>query len=101
MSVQPAFDFDGSTYDLAKDRVRLNAQVKRVVKVMKDGGWWALWEISQRSGDPEASCSSRLRDLRKPRFGSSTVERQRDVNLPAQWRYRLILSEATRRALDE
>jgi hypothetical protein len=101
MSIQPAFDFDGQTYDPKLDRVRLNAQLKRVINVMRDGDWLMLSTISVRSGDPEASCSSRLRDLRKARFGASTVERKRSSYIGGTWLYRLILSEATRKAIDE
>ncbi len=41
------------------------------------GWWWTLREISQHTGDPEASISARLRDLRKARFGAHTVNRRR------------------------
>lgn len=44
---------------------------------MKDGSWHTLPEIAAGTGDPEASISARLRDLRKPRFGSYVVDRRR------------------------
>jgi len=43
---------------------------------MSDGQWRTLGELSALTGDPEASISARLRDLRKPRFGGLTVERK-------------------------
>jgi hypothetical protein len=36
-----------------------------------------LQDIARETGDPEASISARLRDLRKPQFGGHTVERIR------------------------
>jgi hypothetical protein len=68
---------DGETYEEDFDFDRLNAQAKRVYLVMKDSEWRTLSEISFHTGDPEASISARLRDLRKARFGSFTVERRR------------------------
>jgi len=46
------------------------------VAVMADGQWHTLREISAASGAPEASVSAQLRHLRRPKFGSHTVERQ-------------------------
>ena len=70
-------DRDGTTYDTEFDLDRLNKQAKRVYKVMRDGDWWALHEIAEHTGDPEASVSARLRDLRKPKFGGFTINRRR------------------------
>lgn len=69
--------FDGATFDATLDLSRLNAQMRRVYGVMQDGEWLSLREISQKTGDPEASISARLRDLRKERFGGFNVERRR------------------------
>src|SRR5688572_20716591 len=67
---------DGATYVHTRDARRLAGQHARVVAFMKDGGWHTLSEIAEATGDPEASVSARLRDLRKPRFGSYVVERE-------------------------
>ncbi len=81
-------DFDGATYERALDHARLGEQLLRVGRVMADGNWHTLRELSDRTGDPEASISARLRDLRKRKFGGHTVEHERlDRGL---WRYRLI-----------
>lgn len=77
---QMPFDFDGPTYEPQHDRVRLTGQMLRVWNVILDGQWRTLQEISDLTGDPEASCSSRLRDCRKPRFGSHVIERRRRGN---------------------
>lgn len=58
------------------DQVRLTAQQQRIVECLADGRWYTLHEISVESGAPEASASAQLRHLRKPRFGSHTVERR-------------------------
>jgi hypothetical protein len=83
------FDFDGETYEPQHDQVRLNAQTQRVYDFIKDGEWHTLGEISEATGDPEASVSARLRDLRKARFGGFTVDRKRDPESPGLFLYRL------------
>lgn len=67
---------DGATYDHARDGERLHKQHHRVLAALRGGAWWTLRELSAHTGDPEASVSARLRDLRKPRFGSHVIERQ-------------------------
>jgi uncharacterized protein (DUF2132 family) len=54
---------------------------------MRHGRWATLSQIAINTGDPEASISSRLRDLRKAKFGGYKIERryvQRGL-----WEYRL------------
>lgn len=69
--------FDGDTYIAKYDGGRLRQQLARVRGVMVDGMWRTLSEISGLTGDPEASVSARLRDLRKPKFGAWVVQRRR------------------------
>ena len=86
-------DFDGETYDRARDHTRLTKQLDRVRFVMEDGRWHSLENIAGRVKTiwgvitPEASVSARIRDLRKPKFGGFHVERR---NLGrGLWMYRL------------
>lgn len=67
--------FDGPAYVPERDDVRLTDQLARVWQVMKTSQWYTLRQIAVATGDPEASISAQLRHLRKPRFGSHTVER--------------------------
>lgn len=67
---------DGKTYNHARDGKRLHMQHHRVLAFMRDGEWHTLAEIACHTRDPEASVSARLRDLRKPRFGSHVIERE-------------------------
>lgn len=69
--------FDGDTYEASLDRERLANQLGRVRRLMSDSRWRTLLEISDATGDPQSSVSARLRDLRKPRFGSLIVNRRR------------------------
>jgi hypothetical protein len=69
--------FSGATYEAVHDRDRLAAQLERVRRLMQDGEWRTLFEIEAATGDPVQSISARLRDLRKERFGSHTVNRRR------------------------
>lgn len=81
-------DFDGADYQPDRDKVRLTGQIKRVWEAMKDGDWLTLRALSEVTNDPEASVSAQLRHLRKPKFGSHTVEREYIEN--GLYKYRLI-----------
>lgn len=56
-------------------------QLVRVRELMRDGKWRTLSEIADVTGDPEASVSARLRDLRRPKYGLWTVTRKRAGSL--------------------
>lgn len=74
----------GETYDEVRDHARLNAQCRRVFNVMKQGQWVTLEYLSMVTGDPQASVSARIRDLRKHGY---TVKREYVKR--GLWRYRL------------
>lgn len=76
MNLQHELRFDGATYDHARDSARLGEQMLAVLSVMSDGQWRTLAGIAAETNAPEASISARLRDLRKPRFGGHTVNRE-------------------------
>jgi hypothetical protein len=79
----------GSTFNEARDGKRLAEQAQRVFNFMADGQWHTLREISVGAGAPEASCSARLRDIRR---GGATVLREHvEAGL---WRYKVIQSAA-------
>jgi hypothetical protein len=81
---------DGQTYDHARDGARLAAQHARVFEFLRYGGWHTLEAIAEATGAPQASVSARLRDLRKPQFGSHQVERE--YVRRGLFRYRLIVN---------
>lgn len=81
-------DFDGETFEPARDHDRLARQLDAVADVMADGAWRTLREIATACGAPESSVSARLRDLRKPRFGAHHVERRYQGD--GVWAYRVI-----------
>ena len=85
--------FDGSTFDPAKDLKRLKSQQGDVAWAMSDGKWHTLNHLAFRTGHPEASVSARLRDLRKPRWGSNIIQRRRHL-AGALWEYRLLKAES-------
>lgn len=68
--------FDGQAYE-PSDGPRFGVQLARVASLMRDRQWRTLYEIAHATGCPPQSVSARLRDLRKPRYGSRTVERRR------------------------
>jgi len=86
-TIDPAADFDGDTYDRERDHDRLNAQLRRVLARLQDRAWHTLGDLSSATGDPEASVSARLRDLRKEKFGAHVIERQ--YLSDGLWQYRM------------
>jgi hypothetical protein len=83
----PVPDFDGPTYRADRDHARLAGQLGRVADALADGRWWTLAALAERTGDPEASVSARIRDLRKGKFGGYTVLAESTGR--GTWRYRL------------
>jgi hypothetical protein len=67
--------FDGPDLQ-PEDHIRLGKQCAAVLWHMRDGEWRTLETIAALAQAPQASVSSRLRDLRKRKFGSWTVERK-------------------------
>jgi hypothetical protein len=90
---EPPDRFGGRTYDPALDSGRLSTQVQRVYRLVRDGEWRTLRQIADGIGaGSEAGVSARLRDLRKPKFGSHVIERRRHPDVPEDrglWQYRL------------
>lgn len=83
--------FDGWTYDPELDHDRLSTQLRRVLAVMVDGQWHTLSELADKAQGSEAGVSARLRDLRKEKFGSWDVERERlEPGKRGRFAYRLI-----------
>lgn len=82
--------FSGDTFSAPRDGMRLNAQLIAVKQLMADSCWRTLQDIAGYVHASEASVSARLRDLRKEKFGTHTVNR-RHVQ-PGLFEYQLILS---------
>ena len=76
--------FLGATFDATRDGKRLNEQSQRVHDAMIDGVERGLNQIATLTGDPEASISARLRDLR--RYGFKVDRRYVERGL---WLYRV------------
>jgi hypothetical protein len=83
-----SYAFDGETFDPERDGARLTSEFLRVFKLMRDGQWRTLKEISRVTGDSEAGISARLRDFRKAKFGSYQVERR--YVTAGVWQYRVL-----------
>ena len=69
--------FDGDTYEPSQDYHRMRTLLDRVSLFMNDCEWHTLAEIHEACGGSESGCSARLRDLRKPKFGSHHIVRVR------------------------
>ena len=69
--------YDGPDYDPQLDQIRLSGQTEGVFNLMKDKKWRTLQEIELELGYPQASISAQLRHLRKYRFGSHEINKQR------------------------
>lgn len=86
--------FDGDTYEPQYDYQRLDKLLGRVWRFMADGKWHTLQQIQAACGGSEASCSARLRDFRKERFGGYIIEHRRDKNKHGGlWWYRMLVPE--------
>ena len=72
--------FGGETFDEELDGDRLRQQLATVWRIMSDGRWRTLGQLSTLADAPEASVSARLRDFRKPKFGGHVVQRYRIPN---------------------
>ena len=81
--------FDGETFDPKLDGARLASQLGRVRRFLASGRFVTLAQIAVAARCSEASASARLRDLRKPRFGSYVVERRRVPGARGLFEYRL------------
>jgi hypothetical protein len=88
---QPSFE--GSDYESKFDEARLTGQLKKIVACMKDGNWRTLGEIETITLAPQSSISAQLRHLRKPAFGSNTLnKRARGNRKSGLFEYQLILT---------
>src|SRR5262245_55332988 len=81
--------FDGADYQPDRDDSRLSLQFWRIWNLMRDGVWRTLPQIELATGDPGASISAQLRHMRKPRFGSHTVNRR--YLHDGLWEYQLVI----------
>jgi hypothetical protein len=88
----PSKAFDGKTYDVARDYERLDCQLGRVFRLMKDGRWRTLAEIADAVDGSATAVSARLRDFRKDKYGGHQVPREFVAN--GVWRYRLIVNRS-------
>ena len=101
--VRAARSFDGESIE-APDVPRLIRMQDRVQGLMADGRWYLPEELRKALGLPEGTAiTSRIRDLRKRRFGGFTVERRRHEDGSGRFEYRLLFPhrEAAERRHEE
>jgi hypothetical protein len=67
----------------------------QILGLLMDGAWWTVWQLAERCRCMETTASSKLRDLRKARFGSWDIQAERVPESHA-FRYRLAPEELTR-----
>ena len=73
---------------MSQDTIEIEGpQQQRVYKAMKNGRWWTLAKLRERTGDPVQSISARIRDFRKPRFGMVVETKKRN---DGNYAYRLV-----------
>lgn len=77
----------GPAFEKKIDGVRIGKQMARIKHFMLGSGWRTLAQIAQATGYPESSISAQLRHLRKKRFGSYQVEKERRENNRGTWQY--------------
>lgn len=79
--------FNGPEYSHKEDHSRLLKQHERILRLMMDGEWRTVKEISRITRDPENSVQAQLRHLRKPRFGAFIVSRRKVEKTRALYEY--------------
>ena len=79
----------GPEYVEELDGARIHKQMDTIREFMLSHWpkWFSLAEIEKALDYPQASISAQLRHLRKPKFGSYNVEKQRRSN--GTWEYRV------------
>jgi hypothetical protein len=87
---QPAFD--GRTYLESVDHDRLRNATQRVLVRLLDGEWHDVHSLRAVGG---AAYDSRIRDLRKSRFGGFVIVGERDPDRETLFRYRLDVETVT------
>ena len=85
-------DHKGIVYNPKYDYKRLKKQKDRVWTLMtQTASWLTLGEISEKTGDPEASVSATLRMFRRPKEGGHVVmKRPRGERQRGLWEYKLV-----------
>jgi hypothetical protein len=73
------------------DTPRLAGQMLAVYRLMENGEYWTLSDLAGKVGGLETSISSRIRDMRKARWGSRKIETRYIGNGVRQ--YRLVLDQ--------
>lgn len=77
----------GATFDPIRDAERLARQQRVVWQYCWQRGWVTLEEIRLGTGEPEASCSARLRGFRD--LPGVTVEGRIRAGTNRRWEYRV------------
>lgn len=90
---ESAQQFDGKTYNEKRDHSPLKVQLDNVRSVMFDGQWHTLAELAAhpRIDALATSCSARLRDLRKTKFGSYVIKKRIRAGTKRLWEYKLTI----------
>lgn len=82
--------FDGQPQPTPAEAVKLKGDLKRVHDVLaKADSWWSLKDIARVTGVSEISVGSRVRDLRKVKFGGYNIERLKSDG-PRNYVYRMV-----------
>lgn len=84
--------FDGRSYEPTRDGDRLNTQLAAVRHILSRGCWETIAGIRRELDDlgipsTETSVSSRIRDLRKAKFGAHVIEHKHIQR--GLWAYRM------------
>lgn len=79
--------FDGEDFDMERDGERLSRLRDQIWRLMYDQRWRTLEQVSNATRGSEASCSSKLRDFRKPKYGSHYLNKEYIGN--GLWKYQV------------
>jgi len=92
--VQGNLFLNAEPFEYKYDYTRLKTQRSKIFAYMSGEQWRTLSEISTAVNAPEASASAALRDFRKLKYGSHTVDRRiRGDRVKGLWEYRLLINK--------
>lgn len=84
--------FRGAGVETDQDELRLDSQYDRILRLMKDGRWRTLAEISAITHDPEGSILRQLSYMDDPLCGGHKKNKHRRGPGRGLWEYQIILN---------
>jgi hypothetical protein len=83
-------DRDGQSYSRERDLERLDSAMGRIFRLLGDGRWHTVEEMTDAGRCSPTGATARYRDLSKPKFGGFKTESKNFGG--GLWKYRRVIS---------